>query len=1414
MNGRFESNTDFFNNDFNSSIARNLETNTDRLQSASFLFGANNSNDPIPPSFSTPPVPLSSLPIPEHKQHIFPSASLPILPTPHPYQHYAHNGEYTTQVSTPGDSSNLHAENCDPIEQEYLLAAKREQEAPALPDTTTDLINLEFSYKKEDLVEKVSGIKIEGHTSSSNTPNSSTSSGVKTPNLLPVSVPRLSPDTLPPTSRYVELSHSHETVRNAPAYKEQRPDLSGGQGDSSPPPVNGLLSQPPLQEQDPPLSRPALPSTQHPRTQSNHSSGSTQLRSLLSQQRFPAPTDRFPGSSNSAFSRHPSSSLFPPLPLPPTSQPPLPPPLPPSLPPSLPPPDSQDLEVEQASLNRRTSRSEMVVGASDPEEGTPRSNSALETRFTPVPPPSKPAKKSKRTSKHRVPHVRELSYDTGSDQERQSSGGGGLPRTSSSSALSRTGSRSRNGKPFSVLPQPPHITTEVSLPGHSDPSKRLSPPPSDPNTQRELPCPPDQAPPRYLPQPPRPYPDPNPNLSIPVGAEYPYPPYGYPHMAGWPAPGLAPSEEEGPPGYPQQQQQQQQHYFPTYYPYPYMMYPPYPSGGEGREEQYPPYPYPYYPMMPPMYHYLSHPGSRAGSYAPSMADEELTERGSIYSAGPEEGGNPGPEQWQQQLVMERDPSYLLEQVPSQPVSFELISHAVPEKRCTPLLFDFPHMKGTFSGGGDLILTPHAHSASGVHICTLDQLCRQPWLEGHAGFPGPLNSLSVKSEVVRFAQEHVTAAQREGDTDGALLWEYLSRLCAQNGVLVPSDVVELLSRGGAFSVRSGEGGAGQGAGPGGGQAEEQLRLLVLQRRIKEAVELCIAQRLWTHALLLAQALDEHTRASVQDRFTYSLHASDPLQSYYSAVVGKRPHGVHAAYLREGHSWKQHLAMLVSHRHLPASETSISTLASNLAECGHTDAAHLVRLIQGQPLGGWGDAEAKYSLLGQEGTGAELSSRRLEPKALHKTEVYEYARSLSNSEFCLPGFQPFKLQLARLYAEAGLSARAFSYCEAMFASVEKQPCSYSLAFLSQLRSLADRLHGSLVQLASTPVHQPPVYPRWINLLSSFVEQQRGGAIYVPTPFLPLVTPTPSLLSPYPHDTNTPQERTLPHPTVQLPPIGRTPVPVAGTDPYPAAMSPDDDDATTESYKSAADESILGLEGHNTDEEIQDFDIPSIGSSPLPPGMISGPQSPSESINRSAGSSGREEAGGFIGIMGNIVGRIRSKSNTNRNQMRLPKSDRFYFDADKNKWIDKEGGEEEMAALVAPPKDTDLRLPVDPSLPLPPIQPQQLETQGILSHNPRSRYVDVLNRASLPPTAPAAPLFPTGLDAPFSGTLFFPQLDRAGQGPASDQLSAGGGGRGSPDAVSVTTASISEASKEVRQIMRNTQLISKPHPAGMRY
>lgn len=102
-------------------------------------------------------------------------------------------------------------------------------------------------------------------------------------------------------------------------------------------------------------------------------------------------------------------------------------------------------------------------------------------------------------------------------------------------------------------------------------------------------------------------------------------------------------------------------------------------------------------------------------------------------------------------------------------------------------------------------------------------------------------------------------------------------------------------------------------------------------------------------------------------------------------------------------------------------------------GELCGAHLCYYLSGLSFGCYGDTQCKYSLLGEDHTRYRMApsvaagnvllsfsiSSELypEPEKLCKTEVLEYALSLSKPDFSLPSFQTYKLLLTLKLVEAG-------------------------------------------------------------------------------------------------------------------------------------------------------------------------------------------------------------------------------------------------------------------------------------------------------------------------------------------------------------------------------------------------------------
>ena len=396
-------------------------------------------------------------------------------------------------------------------------------------------------------------------------------------------------------------------------------------------------------------------------------------------------------------------------------------------------------------------------------------------------------------------------------------------------------------------------------------------------------------------------------------------------------------------------------------------------------------------------------------------------------------------------------------------------------RRTPELFAHPHVRARFGPGGSLVVVlPHnlrAFQRAEVELLHVTQLIgnteHAKFVGAVSEFPGPLmpgetpkavavSYASSQAEQCRMRQQ--TEEGEEGDAemvkelhDEALLWDFLMLLCQQNGVVVASDISELLTREKLTAIPS------QTHVGSGGQEDAlvSIRQLLIAGRKRDALELACRQCLWGHALMLASKMDEQSRTYVINRFTASLVTMDPLSTFYTLMLGRTPSAVKPEGLRRAGSWRPHLAMILANRSNKLDNTSIVTLGDSLLESGRLCAAHFCYHMADEQFGTYGNSTSKYLLLGVENSrlGMGVFPR---PEYLRKMEVFEYAMSLGKQEFVLPHFQLFKYLLALQLTQIGMISEAFKYCEQIAVFVSRSPGKFSPALLHVVDELSTQLH----------------------------------------------------------------------------------------------------------------------------------------------------------------------------------------------------------------------------------------------------------------------------------------------------------------------------------------------------------------------
>ena len=439
----------------------------------------------------------------------------------------------------------------------------------------------------------------------------------------------------------------------------------------------------------------------------------------------------------------------------------------------------------------------------------------------------------------------------------------------------------------------------------------------------------------------------------------------------------------------------------------------------------------------------------------------------------------------------------------------------PPPRDTPELFAHPHVRATFGFGGQLVtILPNYPASDGssaiVEITYIKDVVgddeTRSLMEAVDASPGPfIPGDTPKSHVVRFASKEAqkcrekiseVSTDREASRkleDEALLWNFLVLLCQQNGVVVNSDISDLLLQdsppAAAKSVPQ------VGVSTTQEESLESLRQLLFAGRKKDAVDMACSRGLWGHALMLASRMDEQTRTYVVNRFTASLMNTDPLNTFYTLLLGRTPSAVKPEGLPRAGDWKPHLAMILANRMSKLENASIVNLGDSLLSQKRLHAAHLCYHLASVHFGAYGNVDSKYSLLGIDHSHLTVGSFPV-PSDLHMMEVLEFAMSLSKQDFLMPHFQLFKFLHVLKLLELGFVSKALKYCEQISCSaVVKNPHCFAPVFLHLLVETSVRLHhlNSPFDLVENE------FPTWLHQLQQLVSDALSTD-YAPSLFSP--------------------------------------------------------------------------------------------------------------------------------------------------------------------------------------------------------------------------------------------------------------------------------------------------------------------------
>jgi hypothetical protein len=378
----------------------------------------------------------------------------------------------------------------------------------------------------------------------------------------------------------------------------------------------------------------------------------------------------------------------------------------------------------------------------------------------------------------------------------------------------------------------------------------------------------------------------------------------------------------------------------------------------------------------------------------------------------------------------------------------------------------------------------------------------PLEERLAKFPGPLKGKSKKKEAIAWLTTGIESLEQglpasfsihahpshedKRAVERVLLWKILRIFVEHDGVLEGNPAVEkavrdILTPGldasnnavpymnGAASLGLGGSAATVMQSDGVSSATvEQIRRHLLTGDSEKAIWAAADQRLWGHALLLANALAPNLYKQVAQEFikkevNFPGHNNESLATLYEVLSGNQEESVdelvpsHARAglqlvatsatsgpskdaVEEGlDKWRETLNLILSNRST-GDVRAIDSLGVLLSGYGRAEAAHVCFMFarSHSVFGGLDDPASHFVLVGSDHKRQpEQFEKEIEPLLL--SEVYEYGQSLagvSNVPFTNPHLAAYKLQHALALAEYGFRDKALQYCDAIATAITSQ------------------------------------------------------------------------------------------------------------------------------------------------------------------------------------------------------------------------------------------------------------------------------------------------------------------------------------------------------------------------------------------
>ncbi|KAK6118950.1 hypothetical protein DH2020_047311 [Rehmannia glutinosa] len=249
---------------------------------------------------------------------------------------------------------------------------------------------------------------------------------------------------------------------------------------------------------------------------------------------------------------------------------------------------------------------------------------------------------------------------------------------------------------------------------------------------------------------------------------------------------------------------------------------------------------------------------------------------------------------------------------------------------------------------------------------------------------------------------------------------------------------------------------------------EVQSLLVSGRKKEALQCAQEGQMWGPALVLAAQLGDqwgHPLNIMPSSCGQPAEVFSADSTAMSSMVGavntpQQPAQFGANGMLD--DWEENLAVITANR-----TKDDELVLMHLGDCLWKDrsdiiAAHICYLVAEASFESYSDT-ARMCLVGADHW--NFPRTYASPEAIQRTEIYEYSKTLGNSQFVLLPFQPYKLIYAQMLAEVGKMSDALKYCQAVLKSLKTGRTPEVDALRPLVLSLEERIKSHQQKEASS-------------------------------------------------------------------------------------------------------------------------------------------------------------------------------------------------------------------------------------------------------------------------------------------------------------------------------------------------------------